>query len=60
MLALFGCLLLVLLSAILALLILLAASIGLIVAAVLQLVYLYRTAKRFREYQPAALQKEVL
>ena len=55
MLALFGCLLLVLLSAILALLILLAASIGLIVAAVLQLVYLYRTAKLFRRHCPAAL-----
>ena len=55
MLALFGCLLLVLLSAILALLILLAASIGLIVAAVLRLVYLYRTAKLFRQHCPAAL-----
>ena len=37
------------------LLILLAASIGLIVAAVLQLVYLYRTAKLFRQHCPAAL-----
>ena len=55
MLALFGCLLLVLLSAILALLILLAASIGLIVAAVLRLVCLYRTAKLFRLHCPAEL-----
>ena len=44
-----------LLSAILALLILLAASIGLIVAAVLWLVYLYRTAKLFRLHCPVEL-----
>ena len=35
-------------------------AIGLLVVGIVKLVYLYRTAKRFREYQPAALQKEVL
>lgn len=43
------------LSAVLALLVLLAASIGLIVAAVLRLADLYRTAKRFQMYCPAEL-----
>ena len=38
----------------------LADAIGLLVVGIVKLVYLYRTAKRFREYQPAALQKEVL
>ena len=38
----------------------LADAIGLLGVGIVKLVYLYRTAKRFREYQPAALQKEVL
>ena len=42
------------------LLAMLADAIGLLVVGIVKLVYLYRTAKRFREYQPAALQKEVL
>ena len=51
---------LALISAILGLLAMLADAIGLLVVGIVKLVYLYRTAKRFREYQPAALQKEVL
>lgn len=47
-------------SAILGLLVLLADAIGLLVVGIVKLVYLYRTAQRFREYQPAALPKEVL
>ena len=43
------------LSAVLALLVLLAASIGLIVAAVLRLADFYRMAKRFQRYCPAEL-----
>lgn len=45
-----GCILPALISAILGLLALLVCAIGLIVVSVLQLVYLYRTAKVFREY----------
>jgi len=60
LLGLFGCIFLALISAILGLLVLLADAIGLLVVGIVQLVYLYRTAKRFREYQPAALPKEVL
>ena len=56
----FGCIFLALISAILGLLAMLADAIGLLVVGIVKLVYLYRTAKRFREYQPAALQKEVL
>ena len=55
-----GCIFLALISAILGLLAILADAIGLLVVGIVKLVYLYRTAKRFREYQPAALQKEVL
>lgn len=60
LLGLFGCIFLALISAILGLLAILADAIGLLVVGIVKLVYLYRTAKRFREYQPAALQKEVL
>ena len=60
LLGLFGCIFLALISAILGLLVLLADAIGLLVVGIVKLVYLYRTAKRFREYQPAALPKEVL
>lgn len=60
LLGLFGCIFLALISAILGLLAMLADAIGLLVVGIVKLVYLYRTAKRFREYQPAALQKEVL
>lgn len=47
-----GCLLVMLLFPLLAALAMLGAAIGLIVCAVLKLVYLYRTAKVFREYPP--------
>lgn len=60
LLGLLGCIFLALISAILGLLAMLADAIGLLVVGIVKLVYLYRTAKRFREYQPAALQKEVL
>ena len=60
LLGLFGCIFLALISAILGLLAMLADAIGLLVVGIVKLVYLYWTAKRFREYQPAALQKEVL
>ena len=60
LLGLFGCIFLALISAILGLLAILGGRIGLLVVGIVKLVYLYRTAKRFREYQPAALQKEVL
>ena len=60
LLGLFGCIFLALISAILGLLAILADAIGLLVVGIVKLVYLYRTAKLFREYQPAALQKEVL
>ena len=60
LLGLFGCIFLALISAILGLLVLLADAIGLLVVGIVKLVYLYRTAQRFREYQPAALPKEVL
>ena len=52
LLGLFGCMLLVMLSAVLGLLALLAVLIGMIVVAVLKLVYLYRMAKLFRNYLP--------
>ena len=48
--AIFGCILALFLFPVLALVALVAVAIGLIVVAVLQLVYLYRTAKIFREY----------
>ena len=60
LLGLFGCILLALISAILGLLAMLADAIGLVVVGIVKLVYLYRTAQRFRAYQPAALPKEVL
>ena len=60
LLGLLGCIFLALISAILGLLAILADAIGLLVVGIVKLVYLYWTAKRFREYQPAALQKEVL
>ena len=44
-----------LLSVLLSLLVMLAIAVGAIVVAVLQLVYLYRTAKLFRQHCPAAL-----
>ena len=47
--------LLMLLSVLLSLLVMLAIAVGAIVVAVLQLVYLYRTAKLFRQHCPAAL-----
>ena len=47
--------LLMLLSVLLSLLVMLAIAVGTIVVAVLQLVYLYRTAKLFRQHCPAAL-----
>lgn len=46
----FGCILLMLLIPILGALALIAAAIGLVVVSILKLVYLYRTAKIFREY----------
>ena len=49
-LGLFGCILLLLIGPLLALLAFLADAIGLVVVAILRLVYLYRTAKLFREY----------
>lgn len=52
--ALFGSVLLVVISPLLGLLGTLASAIGLIVVSILKLVYLYRTAKLFREY-PAAM-----
>lgn len=46
----FGCILLMLITPILAALALIGAAIGVLVVAILKLVYLYRTAKIFREY----------
>ena len=54
-LGLFACLLVALLSAVLGLLVMLADVIGLAVVGILRLVYLYRTAKLFREYHLEAL-----
>ena len=55
LLGIFGSVLLMLLSVLLSLLVMLAIAVGAIVVAVLQLVYLYRTAKLFRLHCPAAL-----
>lgn len=52
LLGLFGCILLVMISAVLGMLALIAVLIGMIVVAVLKLVYLWRMAKLFREYMP--------
>lgn len=48
--ALLGSILVVIIAPILGLLVLLAAAIGILVVSILKLVYLYRTAKLFREY----------
>lgn len=47
-----GCLVLALLAPVLGLLGLLAVGIGMVVTGILKLIYLYRTAKLFRDYQP--------
>ena len=47
-----GCLLLVIISAVLGLMALIVVVIGLVVVSILKLVYLYRMAKFFREYLP--------
>ena len=52
LLGLFGCLLLAMIAGILGLLALLADAIGILVVSILKLVYLYRTAKLFREHIP--------
>ena len=57
-LGLFGCFLLVLISALLGLLALLADAVGIIVVSILKLVYLYRTAKLFRDHIP--MEREAL
>lgn len=49
-LGLFGCIVLLFIAPMLALLALLADAIGILVVAILKLVYIYRTAKLFREY----------
>jgi hypothetical protein len=46
----FGCIFLVLFSAVLGVLATLAVAIGLVIAGILRLVYLWRTAKRFRNF----------
>jgi hypothetical protein len=46
----FGCILLMLIIPILGAIALIGAAIGLVVVGILKLVYLYRTAKLFREY----------
>lgn len=48
--AVFGSILLMIISPILGLLVTLAAAIGLLIVSILKLVYLYKTAKLFREY----------
>ena len=48
----FGSIALMLLSAVLGALAMLGATVGLLVLAVLKMIYLYRTAKCFREYTP--------
>lgn len=53
LLGLVGCLVLAVLSAVLGLLALLADVIGMLVVSVLKLVYLYRTARLFREHIPS-------
>ena len=50
MLGMFGCILIMLILPLLGVIALLGAAIGLLVTSVLKLVYLYRTAKIFREY----------
>ena len=55
LLGIFGSVLLMLLSVLLSLLVMLAIAVSAIVVAVLQLVYLYRTAKLFRQHCPSAL-----
>lgn len=55
--SLLGCLLLVVAVGLLGALVMLAVAVGLAVTAVLQLVYLYRTAKLFREWMPRDLSK---
>lgn len=49
--ALLGSILIVMIAPILGLLVLLAAAVGILVVSILKLVYLYRTAKLFREYR---------
>lgn len=49
----FGCILLAAIVPILGLLVMIAAAIGLIVVGIMQMVYLYRTAKAFRDFSPA-------
>ena len=46
----FGCIFLILIIPILAAIALIGTGIGMIVVGILELVYLYRTAKLFREY----------
>lgn len=53
LLGMFGCVVLAIFSALLGLLVLLADFIGIIVVSVLRLVYLYRTAKLFRDHIPS-------
>lgn len=53
LLGMFGCVVLAIFSALLGLLVLLADFIGIIVVSVLQLVYLYRTARLFRDHIPS-------
>lgn len=53
LLGLIGCFLLAMIAGILGLLALLADAIGIIVVSILKLVYLYRTAKLFREHIPS-------
>lgn len=50
MLAMIGCILLILLFPILGLIVFLGTTIGLVIISIVKLVYLYRTAKVFREY----------
>ncbi len=54
-LGLFGCVVLAMVSGVLGLLALLADLIGVIVVSILKLVYLYRTAKLFREHVPTEM-----
>ena len=54
--AMIGSLLLMVIIPVLGLLVMLAAAIGLIVVSILKLLYLYRTAKLFREYPIEAMQ----
>lgn len=49
--AMMGSILIILIAPILGLLVLIAAAIGLIVVSIIKLVYLYKTAKLFREYK---------